>query len=70
MVNSLYLLGKRVLISKSRGCVRGSVIFLLTHLLLIIGIAFGVEIALVILGAAGVHIPLTGKLFSLFGQLQ
>ena len=70
MNNALFLLAKRLLISKSRGRVRGSVIFLLTHLLLIIGLTFAIEIALVVLGAADIHIPLTGKLFSLFGQLQ
>jgi hypothetical protein len=65
MANPLYLLGKRIIISKSRGCVRGSVIFLLTHLLLIIGIVFGVEMALVVFGALDIHIPIAGRLFSL-----
>jgi hypothetical protein len=69
MNNALFLLAKRILISKSRGRVRGSVIFLLTHLLLIIGLVFGIEIGLIVLGVQNIHIPLTGRLFALFGQM-
>jgi len=65
MVNHIYLLGRRLFISKSRGVVRGSVIFLLTHLLLIIGIIFTAEVILLLLGVYDIHVPLTGKIIGL-----
>jgi hypothetical protein len=64
MANILYLIGKRVLISKSRGNVRGTVIFLLTNLLLIIGTIFAVQVVIVVLGLEGIYIPFIGRFAS------
>jgi len=60
MAGLLFRVGKRLLISKRRQSVRGTVIFLLTHLLLIIGIIFAVELALVLLGANEIFVPVAG----------
>jgi hypothetical protein len=65
MANILYHIGKRLLISKSRGSVRGSVIFLITHLLLIIGIIFAAQIILVLLGLGNIYVPFAGWLIGL-----
>jgi len=65
MANMFYLVGKRLLISKSRMVVRGTVIFVLTRLLLLIGIVFVVEIALLMLGIADIHVPLVGRLLKI-----
>lgn len=69
MANIFYLMGKRILVSKSRGTVRSSVIFFLTHLLLFIGIIFTAEIILLLLGIADIHVPLTGKIMGLIYRL-
>jgi hypothetical protein len=68
--NLLHDIGKRILISKSRGKVRDSVIFLLTHLMLIIGIMFAVQVAVILLGTADIYIPLAGKFIELIRQIM
>jgi uncharacterized membrane protein YoaK (UPF0700 family) len=65
MANVFYNIGKRLLISKSRGRVRGSIIFLLTHLLFIAGVIFTLEIALLMLGLWNIHVPLAGQIVRL-----
>ncbi|MDR2577588.1 MAG: hypothetical protein LBC70_02095 [Chitinispirillales bacterium] len=70
MANLLHDIGKRILISKSRGSVRGSVIFLLTHLLLIIGMIFVVQVVVVLLGTADIYIPLAGRFIELLQQIM
>jgi hypothetical protein len=57
MANVVYTLGKRFLISSSRCSVRGSVIFLVTHLLFFAGVAFVAELLLLMLGVWGLHVP-------------
>jgi len=58
-------MGKRLLISKRRQSVRGTVIFAFTHLLLFIGIVFAIELALVLLGVNDVYVPLAGRVMGL-----
>jgi hypothetical protein len=70
MASLLHDIGKRILISKSRGTVRGSVIFLLTHLLLIIGIVFAIQVAVVLLGTADIYIPLAGRFIEVVRQFM
>ncbi|MCL2183559.1 MAG: hypothetical protein FWB85_08835 [Chitinispirillia bacterium] len=70
MPNIFYLMSKRFLVSKSRGTVRGSIIFILTHLLLIIGLIFTTEIILLLLGTADIHVPLAGKILSIITSLS
>ena len=65
MANLFYVIGKRILVSKSRETVRGSVIFVLTHLLFVIGVVFAAEILLLLLGTADIHVPLAGKIIGL-----
>jgi hypothetical protein len=55
-------LGRRLLISRKRQTVRGSVIFFLTHLLFFMGVIFTAEIALVMVGMNDIYIPIMGKL--------
>jgi|GEM_PF-2212027 len=69
MANPFYLLGKRLLLSKSRATIRGSIIFLLTHLLLIIGIIFTAEILLLILGLKSIYVPLTVKILNFISRI-
>ncbi|GBU21482.1 hypothetical protein R80B4_01375 [Fibrobacteres bacterium R8-0-B4] len=65
--NFVYTLGKRLLISNSRRTVRGSVIFVLAHLLLFAGIAFAAEILLVLLGVWGINVPFIGQATRVLG---
>ncbi|MDR0330133.1 MAG: hypothetical protein LBH93_00255 [Chitinispirillales bacterium] len=67
MANIIYVVGKRLLISRSRGSVRGSVIFLLAHLLFLAGIVFAAEVALVLLGTWDIYVPFTAQLMRLLG---
>jgi len=67
MANVFYTLGKRLLISNSRRSVRGSVIFLLTHLLFFAGMAFAAELLLLMLGMWGIHVPFVGQASRMLG---
>lgn len=67
MANVFYTLGKRLLISNSRRSVRGSVIFLLTHLLFFVGVAFVAELLLLMLGMWGIHVPFVGQAARMLG---
>jgi hypothetical protein len=67
MANVFYTLGKRLLISNSRRTVRGSVIFLLTHVLFFAGIAFAAELLLLMLGMCGIHVPFVGQAARILG---
>jgi len=67
MANFIYTMGKRLLISNSRNSVRGSVIFVLTHLLFFAGIAFAAEILLLMLGIWGIHVPFVGQATKMLG---
>jgi hypothetical protein len=61
----LFRIGRRIIISKKRQTVRGSVIFLLTHLLFFMGLIFSIELALVFIGMNDIYIPITGKIMGL-----
>jgi len=65
MAGLLFRIGKRLLISKRRQSVRGTLIFAFTHLLLFIGIVFAVELALVLLGANDIYVPIAGRVMGL-----
>ena len=65
MAGLLFRMGKRLLISKRRQSVRGTVIFAFTHLLLFIGIVFAVELALLLLGANDIYVPIAGRIMGL-----
>ena len=58
-------MGKKLLVSDGRQSVRGTVIFLLTHALLLLGITFTAVTALILLGMADVYIPGAGRLIGL-----
>lgn len=65
--NVIYTLGKRLLLSNSRRTVRGSVIFILVHLVFFAGIAFAAEILLLMLGMWGIHVPFVGQATRVLG---
>jgi len=65
MAGLLFRIGKRILISKRRQSVRGTVIFAFTHLLLFIGIVFAVELVLLLLGANEIYVPIAGRIMGL-----
>ena len=65
MAGLLFRIGKRILISKRRQSVRGTVIFAFTHLLLFIGIVFAVELVLLLLGANDIYVPIAGRIMGL-----
>jgi hypothetical protein len=65
MAGLLFRIGKRLLISKRRQSVRGTVIFAFTHLLLFIGIVFAVELTLLLLGANDIYVPIAGRIMGL-----
>jgi hypothetical protein len=67
MSSAFYSLGKRLLISKNRRQVRGSVIFVLTYLLLFACVAFAAELLLLMLGVWGIHVPFVGQAARLLG---
>jgi hypothetical protein len=67
MANFAYTLGKRFIISNSRHAVRGSVIFMLTHLLFLAGVVFAAEILLLMLGMWGIHAPFVGRATRMLG---
>ena len=62
MAGLLFRMGKRLLISKRRQSVRGTIIFAFTHLLLFIGIVFAVELVLLMLGANDIYVPIAGRI--------
>lgn len=59
MKKLLTLIGSRLMISHRHRTVRQSIIFLFTNILLLAGIVFLVEIALILLGIGDIFIPLT-----------
>jgi hypothetical protein len=65
MAGLLFRVGKRLLISKRRQSVRGTVIFAFTHLLLFIGIVFAIELVLLLLGANDIYVPIAGRIMGL-----
>lgn len=56
-----------MLLSNSRRTVRGSVIFILAHLLFFAGIVFAAEILLLMLGMWGIYVPFVGQATRVFG---
>jgi len=67
MANVIYILAKRLLISNSRRSVRGSVIFLLTHILFFAGMIFAAELLLLMLGMWGINVPFVGHATRMLG---
>ncbi|MDR3013248.1 MAG: hypothetical protein LBU70_08575 [Chitinispirillales bacterium] len=57
MLNILSFLGRFFLISNSRKCVRGIVVFLAASSVFVMGIASVAMTVLVILGLSGIYIP-------------
>lgn len=64
MGHFLLRIGKRLMISKRNRSVRGEIVFLFTHLLLLAGIIFTLEIILILMGMGNVFIPFTQKLLN------
>ncbi|MFP4162623.1 MAG: hypothetical protein ACLFQB_10685 [Chitinispirillaceae bacterium] len=69
MARFLFRIGKRLMISKRKRSVRGEVIFILTHLLLLAGIVFALEIVLILLGVEDMYIPFLHNVLDLIGGL-
>ncbi len=69
MAHFLFRIGKRLMISKRNRNVRGWIIFLFTHFLLLAGIVFSIEIILILLGVGDIFIPFSGKIFKLLSGL-
>jgi hypothetical protein len=59
MTKFLKLIGSRLMISHRHRTVRQSMIFLFTNILLLAGLIFLIEIALILLGVGDIFIPPT-----------
>ncbi|KMQ50298.1 hypothetical protein CHISP_2767 [Chitinispirillum alkaliphilum] len=62
MARLFYLMSKRLLISKRRGRVRSSVLYLFTSMLLLAAVIFLVEVILIVLGTENIFVPFTHNL--------
>lgn len=60
MAELLLRFGNRLVFSRRHNCVRRILVFLATNALLIAGIVFAFELALIVLGLEEVFVPLTG----------
>jgi hypothetical protein len=69
MAELILRLGNRLMVSRRKKCVRGSLLWLFSHLMVSAAVVFLIELIVILLGLGDVFLPLKHETFALLSRL-